>query len=702
MSNGSDDYLPSELNAFIDSNVKTPPDAASILKSHVMESLDYLKNMGSTKSSGTKDYWEVSTLVPFDSCLAAYEDGTRAFFQKNEQKTSEKLGWLGTWREMLRSHAEARGCGWLLRLTDDCKARVALAEGNPRKIRLSNDINEGHPDGMGVAWGIVLEQSGSVWGRRLYLRVYIGHKTRERQRTKDAAAALAAAEKKRADEAAAAKKRAEAEATRKRAEEAQARHAEAQRRRLEAERQVQEEAERNKNRLLQAGYRVGDEFGLACPKCALPLCLTSTSFKEGQIVERCKAVGCNQLIQYYFTKNTVDRMIAWRREKDEEARQRLDAMVDEASASGECVIVEEVTAQQRLEKRRREGEASAIDLTASDDEAAAGGPESATKQIKTEPQKEGSGELWIFHPSTPLPVNNEDWKGTARDPRIVCMRILENERETGEGMGRADRKGLLRIELAFKYDLVPDDVVERWKSKYPLLVSCVNSVMKNETIDAGEKMRLLDRMEQRHDEGIVWMARNVLPQRLSAVWGRPVQRIRAFVSRGGGGEASSSAAPAPAPAPAPPPAPAPAPAPPPVAPPPPVARPRSTNPRDYNFDVLKLGEWVANETGKTQFRKLAKQYKDGRISREQFLETVKKTCDSALLKRAVLAIGIPIAPAAQPSPPQKSGADALLALAGGGAGPSGPPAVLDYDRVFLKMRQEGGIVLTQRVGIAVT
>ena len=480
MSDGNDDYLPSELNAFIDSNVKTLPDAASILKSHVMESLDYLKNMGSIKSSGTKDFWEVSTLVPFDGCLAVYEDGTRAFFQKNEQTTSEKLGWLGTWREMLRSHAEARGCGWLLRLTDDCKARVALAEGNPRKIRLSNDINGGHPDGMGVAWGIVLEQSGSVWGRRIYLRVYIGYKTRERQRTKDAAAALAAAEKKhaneaaaakkRADEAAAAKKRAEEaaaaaaaaakkraedEARRKRAEEAQARHAEAQRRRLEAERQVREEAERNKNRLLQAGYRVGDEFGLACPKCALPLCLTSTSFKEGQIVERCKAVGCNQLIQYYFTKNTVDRMIAWRREKDEEARQRLDAMVDEASASGECVIVEEVTAQQRLEKRRREGEASAIDLTASDDEAAAGGLESATKKIKTEPQKEGSGELWIFHPSTPW-MNNEDWKGTARDPRIVCMRILENERETGEGMARADRKGLLRIELAFKYDLVPD------------------------------------------------------------------------------------------------------------------------------------------------------------------------------------------------------------------------------------------------------
>ena len=445
MSDGNDDYLPSELNAFIDSNVKTLPDAASILKSHVMESLDYLKNMGSIKSSGTKDFWEVSTLVPFDGCLAVYEDGTRAFFQKNEQTTSEKLGWLGTWREMLRSHAEARGCGWLLRLTDDCKARVALAEGNPRKIRLSNDINGGLPDGMGVAWGIVLEQSGSVWGRRIYLRVYIGYKTRERQRTKDAAAALATA----------AKKRAEDEARRKRAEEAQARHAEAQRRRLEAERQVREEAERNKNRLLQAGYRVGDEFGLACPKCALPLCLTSTSFKEGQIVERCKAVGCNQLIQYYFTKNTVDRMIAWRREKDEEARQRLKAMVDEASASGECVVVEEVTAQQRLEKRRREGEASAIDLTASDDEAAAGGLESATKKIKTEPQKEGSGELWIFHPSTPW-MNNEDWKGTARDPRIVCMRILENERETGEGMARADRKGLLRIELAFKYDLVPD------------------------------------------------------------------------------------------------------------------------------------------------------------------------------------------------------------------------------------------------------
>ena len=307
---------------------------------------------------------------------------------------------------------------------------------------------------------------------------------------------------------------------------------------------MQEEAERNKNRLLQAGYRVGDEFGLACPKCALPLRLTSTSFKEGQIIERCKFVGCNELIQYYFTKNTVDRMIAWRREKDEEARQRLKAMVDEASASGECVVVEEVTAQQRLEKRRREGEASAIDLTASDDEAAAEVPTSATKKIKTEPQKEGSGEEWIFHPSTTRMENNEDWKGTARDPRIVCMRILENERETGEGMEPADRKGLLRIELAFKYDLVPDDVVERWKSKYPLLVSCVNSVMKNETIDAGEKMRLLDRMEQRHDEGIVWMARNILPQRLSAVWGRPVQRIRTFVSSGGGGEA-----PAPAPAP---------------------------------------------------------------------------------------------------------------------------------------------------------
>ena len=167
MSDGSDDYLPSELNAFIDSNVKTPPDAASILQSHVIESLDNLKNMGSIKSSGTKDYWEVSTIVPFDSCLAVYEGGTRAYFQKNEHRTSEKLGGLQKWREMLRSHAEARRCGWLLRLTDDCSARLALPEGHPRKIRLSKDINEGHPDGMGVAWGIVLEQSGSVWGRRI-------------------------------------------------------------------------------------------------------------------------------------------------------------------------------------------------------------------------------------------------------------------------------------------------------------------------------------------------------------------------------------------------------------------------------------------------------------------------------------------------------------------------------------------------------
>ena len=101
-------------------------------------------------------------------------------------------------------------------------------------------------------------------------------------------------------------------------------------------------------------------------------------------------------------------------------------------------------------------------------------------------------------------------------------------------------------------------------------------------------------------------------------------------------------------------------------------------------------------------RKLVKQYKDRRICRQQFLGAVKETCDTALLKRAVLAIGIPRSSAAQPSPLQKSGADALLALAGGEAGPSGAPAVLDYDRVFLKMRHEGGIVLTQRVGIAVT